>query len=376
MTTVLLVDSTDIAGSIGRSGYLRDHLTPLSDANLDVDITRITAGRCDIVAQRLTGAHARPGDVPPGLEDWYAAMTEPIEILDTTSLFILSLADAVNREVFRHRASGVLVQPPPSYRGSWTDDQTAWLDREFEPAPPTHEHIAQALAFIAHALEPSHAELIIFNTSTFVPDEKVYWFRTGEPETTSVRAARMNLTVDLLLKEHNVTLVDVDRVTAELGARHAVVGAAAYSDETLKAIAREATAVILDLEQISHLFASDAMQLNVPRYDRRTTVATLTRWHVAPGGEVARGDTLFDLRFGNLSSRLETHHRDTDKTIDISVVAGRSGYVDSVSGAVGAELTVGTRVGIVTTTPQAHWDNIDNAPRFPVGVRVTARNDE
>ena len=69
---------------------------------------------------------------------------------------------------------------------------------------------------------------MIFNMSTFIPGEKVYWYRLGDPETTSVRAARMNLTVDKLVKELDLALVDVDRITAELGASVAVTGAATY----------------------------------------------------------------------------------------------------------------------------------------------------
>ncbi|MEN8238418.1 MAG: hypothetical protein ABFR53_04350 [Actinomycetota bacterium] len=375
VSTIILVDSADVAGSVGRRGFLRDHLKPMGDVDLGVDVEHVPSARCDIVAQRLSGVTQFRGEVPGGLEEWFATMTDPIEIPDTTSLMILSLSDAVTAVVLRQADTGVLIQPPLNWRETWTGDQIEWIDRNFEVAPPADEAISAALRSIAHALESSQADLMVFNTSTFIPGEKVYWFHPDDPETTSVRAARMNLTVDTLLKELDITLVDVDRVTAELGAREAVVGPAAYADETLDALADVAMGMILDLEGISRLFASDAMQLSVPRYDRRTTSATLTLWHVAPDTEVARGDALFDLRFGNVRTKLDDHGRDTDRAIHMSVVAGRDGYVDSIEAEVGAELTVGTRVAVITATPAAMWDDIDNAAHFPIGVRVEGRDD-
>lgn len=375
VSTIVLVASADVAGSVGRPGFLHDHLRPMGDIDLSVEIELVPSSRCDVVAQRVEGVSGSRVEVPDGLDDWYATMTDSLELPDTTSLMILSLTDAVTAEVMRHNETGVLVQPPSGYRELWTNDQIAWLSQDFTIEPPTTEAISGALRSIAHALEPSQADLMVFNTSTFIPGEKVYWFREGDPETVSVRSARLNLIVDTLLKELDISLVDVDRTAAELGAGQAVTAPGTYSEETHEVLAEEAIAMILDLEGISHLFASDAMQLSVPRYDRRTSVATLTRWHVAPGGEVHKGDALFDLRFGNLHSSLENDGRQTDKAIGLSVVAGRTGHIASISADIGAELPVGTRVGIVTSTPHASWDDIDNAAQFPVGVRVEARDE-
>jgi hypothetical protein len=375
VSTIVLVDSADVAGSVGKPGFLNDHLKPMGDSDLNLDIVRLRPTRCDIVAQRITGVDGIDLGVPDGVKEWYATMTDPVEIPDTASLMVLSLSEAITSVVLRHKESGVLVQPPIDHRHLWTQDQIEWLDQSFEVAPPSTEAITDALQSIARALESSHADLVIFNTSTFIPGEKVYWFPKGDPETISVRSARVNLVIDTLLKELDITLVDVDRITAEMGAGLAVTGPGTYSDETLGVVGQEAIAMILDLEGISHLFASEAMQLSVPRYDRRTSMATLTRWHIAPGSEIVKGDALFDLRFGNLHSSLKNDGRQTDKAIDLSVVAGRAGHVDSISASAGAELPVGTRVGIVISNPETSFDDIDNAAMFPVGVRVEARDD-
>ena len=375
VATFVLVDSDDISGSIGKPDFLPNHLHPTGESNVRVEVTAIPAARCDIIARRIDGGQEKRTAVPPTIEAWYGDMTDPVEIADTTSLFAVSLADTVRAEVFRDAETGVLVQPPIGYREMWTSDATAWLHENFESDPPTIESITQALCSIADGLGSSGADLVVFNTSTFVPDEKVYWFRRGEPDTISVRASRMNLVVDTLVKELDITLVDVDRVAAEIGAEQAVIGPATYTQETLETLSQEAIAMILDLEGISQMFGSDVMQLNMPRYDRRTATATLTRWHVEAETAIDKGDALFDLRFGNVSAKLDDHGRETDRAIDMSVVAGRGGFVESISVSPGTELDVGARVGVVTARRGAVGHDIDNAARFPVGVRVVGRDD-
>jgi len=375
IATFVLVDSQDVLESIGAPDFLSDRLKPMGDTDVAIDVTHIAASRCDIVARRVQGGQEPDTTIPEGLDAWYRDMADPAEIPETTSLFVMSLADAVKAEVFRNKVTGVLVQPPSGFRDTWNDDAMTWLGEHFEPDPPTVDNITDSLRSIAKELERVGADLVVFNTSTFVPNEKVYWFRSGAPETTSVRAARMNLVVDSLVKELDIALVDVDRIAAEIGARDAVVGPAMYTRETMESLGQEAVAMILDLEGINTMFAPDAMQLNVPRYDRRTATATLTRWHVSPDEEVAKGDLLFDLRFGNIRAQLGDSERKTDRAIDMSVVAGRAGFVDSILAPPGSELTVGERVGIITAHRGATWDDIDSVALFPVGVRVLGNDD-
>jgi hypothetical protein len=356
-------------------GFLDDRLKPMGGTDATVEVVRIGAARCDIISQRLERIPTADSSVPAEIKPWYAGMTDPLAIPDTTVLLAVSLADTVNGEVFRHKATEVLVQPPAGYRETWTAEARAWLDENFEPDPPRVADIAQALRDISRRLEPCDADLVVFNTSTFVPDEKVYWFDQGKPDTISVRASRMNLVADKLVKELDITLVDVDRVTAEIGGRRAVAGPARYTPETFDALAQETVAMILDLERISSMFASDVMQLNVPGYDRRTATATLTRWYVAPDAEISKGDVLFDLRFGNVRTKLKDHGRETGRAIELSVVAGRSGFLDSIAASPGTELSVGARVGVVTAQRGAVLEDIETAARFPVGVKEVGRDD-
>jgi len=377
VSSLVLIDSTDVAGSIGRPGFLPKRLRSNVSNPPDVEVRVVPGGRCDVVAQRFVPEQPSSAvAVAAGLESWFNAMVEPYEIPGSTAMLALSMVDAVMGQVWRHHDTGILVQPPLDRDMSWTAEQNSWLERDFEPVPPSDDHLESALRSIAERLEPLGAEFVVFNVSTFIPDENVRWFAPDEPETIAVRANRIDLIVERLIGDLNITLVDVDRVMAELGARDAVMGIASYTPGALEVLAEEAMAVISNLPGISRDFASDTMQLTVPRYDRRTTSGTIVRWHVTEGETIDGGDLLFDVRFENLHSRLKNNGQRSGKVISMSVVAAREGFVDQIMVDAGASVTVGTRVAVITTRQDIEWSDDENAAQFPIGVKLERREDE
>jgi biotin carboxyl carrier protein len=286
------------------------------------------------------------------------------------------MADAVIGQVWRHKETDVLVQPPIDRSVCWTPEQNSWLDEGFIEVPPTNDTLTNALRSIAERMIALDAGFIVFNVSTFVPNEKVYWFKLGDPETTAIRAGRVNLVVERLVAELDITLVDVDRIVAELGAREAVIGPTRYTSETLDIVSEEAAEAILNLANVSREFASNAMSLAVPRYDRRTIEGTLTRWHVAVGSSVIKGDKLFDLRFDHLQSRLASGRNASNRSISLSVLAGRTGVIDRITSQEGEQVSVGTMVGVIVAAQGIDWSAEDVLTRFPIGVTLDRRDDE
>jgi len=377
VASLVLVDSVDITQSVGRKSYLEGRFkSSLSDGPA-VEVRVVAGGRCDLIAQRLDGRSALEQiTVPPGLEEWFSLTTGVLRLPDTTALLVMSMADAVTESVWRHKATGVLVQPPANREAAWGIEQNAWLENEFVDVPPESETLAKALRSIAEYLRPLDAEFVVFNVSTFIPDEKVYWFKVGEPETQSVRASRVNLVVEDLIAELEIALVDIDRIAAEFGAGAAVVSPCRYSPEVLGFVSEEATETILDLPNISRDFASNVMSLSVPRFDRRTINGTLTRWHVEERKPIAKGEQLFDVRFHDVASRLNASRRHSELSIAISVVAGRDGFVDRITAHEGASVAVGTMVGVIVDSPGIEWGGDDPVQRFPVGVAVERDRDD
>jgi len=376
VASVVLVDSVDIAQSIGRNGYLEGRFESSLSSGPAVDVQVVAGGRCDLIAQRLGGHGSLERiAVPTGLEDWFLVTTGALRLPDTTALLVMSMADAVTESVWRHKATGVLVQPPANRDVSWGNEQNAWIENEFVEVPPEGEILSDALRSIAEHLRPLDAEFAVFNVSTFVPGENVHWFTLGGSETESIRASRVNLVVENVAAELEIGLVDIDRVVAELGAGAAVVSSCRYSPEALGFVSDEATATILELPNISRDFASDVMSLSVPRYDRRTINGTLTRWHVEEHTPITRGERLFDILFHDINTRLNASRRHSEHSLAISVVAGRDGFVDRITTHEGAPVAVGTMVGVIVASPGVEWGGDDPLQRFPVGVGVLAHDE-
>lgn len=372
--TVMLVDSADVSGSVGRAGFLESHLRPHDAGGSVVEVITVSGGRCDVLAQRLESAHSPDLPVPAELATWFGDTTAPVQLPDSMAVLVLSMADALTAGVWRHRTTGVLVQPPPDRAEIWSAQAEEWLVDGFEPVPPDSDLLTAGVGNIAKHLEPLDAALVVLNTSTYVPGEEVFWYMPDDPETRAIRAARINLVADRLIPDLGLTVVDVDRVMAELGAGESVAGPAQYTTDALEVLAEEALASIRDLPRIHRDFSSDAMRLAVPRYDRRTERGVLTRWHVDTGALVGKGDPLFDLRFDGIYAHLDATGENAGRSLFLSVVAGRAGFVDTITVPAGGAVEVGTGVGVITVAAGTQWDDIENAAAFPVGVKVETRD--
>ena len=60
----------------------------------------------------------------------------------------------------------------------------------------------------------------------------------------------------------------------------------------------------------------------------------------------------------------------------MSVISSRSGFVDRLTVDADESIAVGTRVGVITSTPEVQWSDIDNAAQFPVGIKMMVHDDE
>lgn len=92
----------------------------------------------------------------------------------------------------------------------------------------------------------SDAHVAVFNASSLDPNEQLLNYARGE--ITSVeRIRRLNLELLRASMDFGVSIVDVDRVLAEIGAREHVRGALQYSDDALEIIGAELIRVTEDI---------------------------------------------------------------------------------------------------------------------------------
>lgn len=358
----------DVAGSLGRQAP-----GPLGDGDSDgwggLTVRFESPGRLDVLARRLGG---RPPhlEVPEELSGWVASQFETHLDDPEVCLIVLSLSAELTTPAWRHTATGVLWPAPPE-TGSW--EARRWLEDSCrEEGPPSLEATEAALREIVGAA--GSRGVMVYNVSTYDPVAPEWGQRPGV-ETISERANRLDILLDRLAGELDLTVVDVDRIVAEVGAGEGVVGAGVYSPPAGAAIAQEAFEAMRYMPAVAARFAGEVLRLAVPGYDRRTVWGEILTWHVTAPVALAKGQKLFDLRFGNLHHRLGAPRGPggSHRALTVSVVAAGDGYLHEITAPAGTAVEVGSTAGVVTRSPEVPPGPVGAAAGFPVGVAVLTR---
>jgi hypothetical protein len=109
------------------------------------------------------------------------------------------------------------------------------------------EQLQESLgALITRVKAARGPHVLVWNCSSVVPEDRTSRYRTGD-EPLAVRAHRMNLVLIDLSILHGISIVDLDRVVAELGAAHHVREAFRYSAEASAAGCEETLRILEDI---------------------------------------------------------------------------------------------------------------------------------
>lgn len=366
---VVLTDSPDVACALGATGTLGDRLRGGDEEAPQVEIETVPGARLDLLTQRARGMDVPELELPAGLEAWFSANFTGSPLAGDPLLVVVSGSEAITSTVLRHRRLGFLASEVTDP----TSEQAQWLENEFEVAPLDTEAIRQAMIEFDALCGTSQVEVVIFNVSTYIPDESPHWFKLGQDEPLSMLANRLDLAIDQAASTTRFSVLDIDRIAAEYGAGEAVESPGRYSKDACAVMREEALNLIVDLPEVSRVFGRDVMRLVVPRHDRRTTDGVLVEWHVEAPCEVKSGDDLFDIRYENIRARLDTSRNRGGRALQMTVVASRDGYLKEVTVGEGKEISAGSTVGIVTENADVGNTGVEGAANFPVGVRVAGR---
>ena len=217
---------------------------------------------------------------------------------------------------------------------------------------------------------PPAAEVIAYNVSTYIPASGG-GRPTKEEQELGLRAHQLNRMLEEVAADVGIHLIDLDRLTAEIGTVDAVVGIAEYSDEALDSVTEEVIATIMDLPEVGRDFGTNAQRLVVPRFDRRTTTGTITEWHVEAPAKIHQGDRLFEIRYQGLSTRVGGRSDARDgKVLNLSVVARGDGHLQEITIPEGSRADVGMLVGVILKDEEGVVEGIDSSNLFPVGVTI------
>lgn len=211
---------------------------------------RFTPGfRSDILAQQIS-EHEYPEDLAerfgPGAE-WADQFHNPFMGLET-DIVILSILPDIRQPAWRHRLTGSLITMTDDRRRMLDDGQAAWFDKTFEPIGRIgkiayQESFGRVVHFLKHDLD---AHVIVFGCSSLDLDDMTHNYH-GAPETLSYRAALFNTEAIRFSFAEGISIVDVDRLVAEIPGEAKVPSAFTYSAPVRTAVAQELFRIIEDI---------------------------------------------------------------------------------------------------------------------------------
>jgi hypothetical protein len=165
------------------------------------------------VPRELADRAALLGPFTPAVQFSDAAFTWPHAAL------VMSLQADLFVPLLRHRTLGYVIHPYDLK--AWPAADLAWLKGDFvpEPAPRPERSMEDLGRVIDRYRRTSEAPILVFNVSGVVPGETIHRYH-GADDATSQRIRRFNCALVDASSELGFSIVDVDRIIAEHGARH------------------------------------------------------------------------------------------------------------------------------------------------------------
>lgn len=160
--------------------------------------------------------------------------------------YVLSIQPDLQVGLARHRRDGYLFHPYDM--AQWSERDREWLRCEFEPVPPLE--VGQAMrdleALVTALRAVSDAPILVFNMSAVAPGESIHC-HVGMEDIFSTRIRRFNLGLIELSQRTGISIVDVDRIVAQHGAREMKFDVTHLTAAGCRAVAGEVIRILEDL---------------------------------------------------------------------------------------------------------------------------------
>ena len=191
------------------------------------------------VPRELSDRATLLGPFTPAVQFSDSAFTWPHAAL------VLSLQADLCVPLLRHRTLDYLIYPYDLRY--WPAADLEWLKSNFVPEPaPSAERSMEDLARVMDRYRrTSQAPILVFNMSSVVPGETIHSYQGGA-DATSQRIRRFNCTLVDASAELGFSIVDVDRIIAEHGARHLKFDPIHFNVEGCRLVCEEVVRILDD----------------------------------------------------------------------------------------------------------------------------------
>ncbi|HWT82202.1 MAG TPA: hypothetical protein VN648_25745 [Candidatus Methylomirabilis sp.] len=256
---IFLKGNEDLTGSLlsreegGRAldRSLRDLIAEKYGGSVKVEVFHEACGRSELLLQQLDGMS------PP--KDWRAiglgdaangvmAECESRVFEESMDVLVLSLQPEITHSLWRHRQSGYLIYPHPSWERQWPPAWHQWFREQFSPVGllQVDQFTDNYLRLIRAIKARLDVHILVYNCSSFDPNDRTHNYY-GHDDTLALRIHKFNLALMKLSALEGISIIDVDRLLAELGAERHTLGALRYSPAAHQVICREFLRVLEDI---------------------------------------------------------------------------------------------------------------------------------
>lgn len=228
---------------------VRDLVYEEYGGSFNLEIVREPWGHCELLLQQLEGISSPQRRCPPELVgDIVTAQFQSRLFEEDVDVVVLSIQAEITQSLWEHRQERYLFCPPPDWEHKWLPAQRGWLQDHFSPwGRLTVKRFKQNFRRLVQILkERLDAHLIVFGVSSYDPDDLVHNYH-GTSETLSERILHFNLALSEISALEGISIVDVDRLIAELGGKGHVIKALQYSMHAYQEICREFLRVVEDI---------------------------------------------------------------------------------------------------------------------------------
>jgi hypothetical protein len=251
--------SSDILSSLfdspsGRpeSGYTLEELVraKYGDA-VRLDFVRGPAVRSDLLAQSVAGGSTPSasgrGQVCPVVKQPEADHNSTL-LDDQVDIVVLSAQPELLAVPWSVGERDHLIGPIDSRHQNGSAEPCTRLDAQITPASEIsgEESKENWARFIRLVKQASGAHIIVFNCSPLDPTDQVHNYHRTD-DTLSVRAQRLNFALMQLSTLEGISIIDVERLVAELGGDQHVLQPLLYSAEAYASMCGEFLRVLEDI---------------------------------------------------------------------------------------------------------------------------------
>jgi hypothetical protein len=246
---VFLKGNEDVAGPLlppeGRGGF-RELVAEKYGGKFDVELCHEPCHRSDVFLQQLAGPPV-PADLSRTLPELAGQFVTRLEEQPFDIVVLAIQADIANT-AWRHRREGYLVCPPARWREVWGTQAREWFTSQFESVGviDTEQSAANLTQLVQRVKEKLGAHVLVWNCSTIDPHDHIDNFH-GREDNNELRTHKLNLALMQLSVQEGVSIIDVDRLIAEMGGQEHVRNWCDYSDAAREAIIQEFLRVVEDI---------------------------------------------------------------------------------------------------------------------------------